>query len=163
MARKLRIALIFVAALAVCGVLGWLVVRSSGLLQPSQWAAPQSLVPEVNTRMHLRDGRLTSGHDKYDYDVAGAFPGLAPGIPAPADLVIVVHGQQHPGQGAGALRHGAQRAAAAASPRRGGYSWDADTHTPLAMTAITGLRRRRPTASWPSSQRLSRCPQTRCT
>jgi len=155
-----------IAALIAGGFL--YALDSFNVLRPERLLKPDILVPTVNTRGHLRNGTINPGHNKYDYTIVGAIPGLTPGTLRPDDLFIVIHGFNNtPMKAANIL------ALASRSLRENGYdgaivgfSWDANTQSdPWNMTGFHECRRN----SCENGSKLARfvleykarCPNTR--
>ncbi|MBN2082604.1 alpha/beta hydrolase [bacterium] len=129
------------AALAI----GWLAVLRSGVLvNPDCYPSPDLSIPVISTRGHCRAGWLVDENDTTGYEIVGSIPGLTADQPAPADIVIVIHGFNNPPDKAlykfdlaqSSLRN------AGFTGQVVGFSWDADTqHDPIGITGFhTGDR-----------------------
>jgi hypothetical protein len=138
------------------------------VLRPEHLFKPEVLVPTINTRGHLRNGTINPGHNKYDYTIVGAIPGLTPGTLRPDDLFIVIHGFNNtPKKAANIL------ALASESLREDGFdgaiigfSWDANTQFDAWNTTGFHECRRNACENGPKLARFvleykARCPNTR--
>jgi esterase/lipase superfamily enzyme len=134
--RRRRRAIIAVLLVFIAGG-AWVAISKSGLVQPSHWQQPTHPVPIISTRGQFKDGKLTAGHDAFDYSIEGELPGLTRGTKPPQDLLIVVHGFNNTAEKA-RYKFDIARESLKGAGFKGviaGYSWDADTQSdPLAMT-----------------------------
>jgi pimeloyl-ACP methyl ester carboxylesterase len=98
---------------------------------------PAAFVPVVTTRGHFADGKLKDLHTDDDYAVQGEIPGWSPAVPAPRDLIIVIHGLNNSEEKA-LYKFGIAAEALRKNGYTGGiigFSWDGDTSKdPLGAT-----------------------------
>ena len=88
-------------------------------------------IPLITTRGHLREGTLTPGRGRYDYETEGEIPGLTGISPAPADLFVIIHGLNNSSAKAiykfGIARDSLRKPGNGFRGGIVGFSWDADT------------------------------------
>jgi len=165
--RRRRIAIIAVLVVVIAGG-AWVAISKSGLMQPKHWPQPLQPVPIISTRGQFKDGKLTTGHNAYDYSIEGKLPGWAHGTKPPQDLLIVVHGFNNTAEKA-RYKFDIARESLTRAGFKGviaGFSWDADTQSdPLAMTGYHEAMHNA-TANGPALARFvvdykAACPQTR--
>lgn len=117
-----------VILLAFAG-LTYLSLRQLPAMMQPQWQAPATTLAVISTRGHFDDGELVAPHTESDYNVRGNLAGTAPGEPAPADLVIVIHGFNNT-ENKALFKFDVAREALLNNGYGGafaGYSWDANT------------------------------------
>jgi len=148
--------------------LGYYILRQLPDMVQPHYAAPQAALAVISTRGHFDDGALVPPHGPSEYSVRGSLAGWEEGSPAPADLLVVIHGFNNTENKAlfkfdvareGLLKAGYSGAIA-------GFSWDADTQNdPL---SATGFHEGRANAvgNGPKLARFvadyrARCPATR--
>lgn len=127
---KRAIGLGLIAAGFVAGYVVWQKGAAAEVKTESIFAKGVFEIPYASTRGDVEDGELLAGRTRYEYKLNGSIPGLSPGVPPAADILIVVHGLNNTPTKA-VNRFGLARESLQHDGYRGvviGFSWDGSTN-----------------------------------
>lgn len=150
------------------GVLGFLSLRQLPQMFQPHYPPPQAALAVISTRGQFDDGKLKPPHGSTEYSVRGDLAGWQPGRPAPADLLVIIHGFNNT-ENKALFKFDVAREGlidAGYSGAIAGFSWDADTqHDPLSATGYHAGRANA-VGNGPKLARFvadyhARCPRTR--
>jgi pimeloyl-ACP methyl ester carboxylesterase len=150
------------------GVLGYFSLRQLPRMVQPHYAPPQAALALVSTRGQFSGGALLPPYGPTDYSVRGTLPGWAAGTPAPADLLVIIHGFNN-NENKALYKFDVAREGLIDAGYGGaiaGFSWDADTqHDALSATGFHEGRRHA-VGNGPKLARFvadyrARCPRTR--
>lgn len=122
-----------------------LFVLNSGVLKrQDKWLATELSFPVISTRGHFQDGKLSTGHTAYDYELLEPTNNGSFWDDTTEDLIIVIHGFNNSAEKASVKFHTAELSlrSCAYSGSILGYSWDANTQKdPFGTTGYHAGRR----------------------
>lgn len=148
--------------------LGYFALRQLPAMVRPHYPPPRAALAIISTRGQLDDGELIPPHTATEYSVRGSLAGWDAGAPAPADLLVVIHGFNN-NENKALYKFDVAREGLATAGYTGalaGFSWDADTQDdPLSATGFHEGRANA-VANGPKLARFvsdyrARCPRTR--